>query len=141
MRILELIATVTLPFVYLVSLLLSAYFPNQFILPNLMKLVFIVISVFGLAIWVISYLNLGLSFGVLPKPRRVIKKGLYRYLRHPMYLGISLTFLSLAFLNGSFYGLTYTLLILTPILIFRSILESKEIQKINHYDDLNNHSS
>lgn len=106
-----------------------------------MKLIFVIVSVFGLVMWIISYLNLGLSFGVLPKPRKIIKRGLYRYFNHPMYLGISLTFFSLALLNGSAYGLAYTVFILIPILIFRSVLESREIQKIDHYDDLNNHNS
>ena len=131
MRLLDLTATVTVPFIYLVSLLLSAYFPNQFFLPNLIKLVFVLISVLGLLVWITAYLNIGLSFGVLPKPKKIIRKGLYRYLRHPMYLGISLTLTSLALLKGSIYGLGYTLLVLIPILLIRAHLESREVRKLD----------
>ena len=131
MRLLDLTATVTVPFIYLVSLLLSAYFPNQFFLPNLIKLVFVLISVLGLLVWITAYLNIGLSFGVLPKPKKIIRKGLYRYLRHPMYLGISLTLTSLALLSGSIYGFGYTLFILIPILLIRAHLESREVRKLD----------
>lgn len=95
-----------------------------------MKLIFVMVSVFGLVMWIISYLNLGLSFGILPKPKKITRKGLYRYFDHPMYLGISTTLLSLSLLNGSTYGFVYTLLIPIPILIVRSKLESREIRKI-----------
>ena len=67
----ELAATVTFPFVYSISLLLSAYFPNQFVLPNLIKLPFVLTSILGLLVWITTYFNLGLLFGVLPKPKRL----------------------------------------------------------------------
>ena len=121
-----------MPLIYLISLLPSAYFPNQFLLTNLIKLIFVLVAVLGLLIWITAYLNLGLSFAVLPMPRKIVKKGLYRYLRHPMYLGISATFLSLALLNESVYGLSYTLFILIPILLIRARLESREIKKLSN---------
>lgn len=125
----ELGLTVFIPFVYLTGILISAYFSNDFHLPPFVKLALLLTSLVGVVIWLVSYINLGRSFGVMPKPRNVVKSGLYRYLRHPMYLGIAITSSSLSLLNGSRAGLYYTLLVILPLLLVRAHLEDKQIEK------------
>lgn len=46
-----------------------------------------VIAGIGLIIVIAGKLSLGYSFGLLPANRGVIKRGLYRIIRHPIYLG------------------------------------------------------
>jgi protein-S-isoprenylcysteine O-methyltransferase Ste14 len=49
------------------------------------------VSAAGLAIVVIAKLSLGRSFGLLPANRGVVSSGLYRLVRHPIYLGYLFT--------------------------------------------------
>lgn len=48
-------------------------------------------AAFGLSIVVVGKLSLGWSFGTLPANRGIIERGLYRVVRHPIYLGYILT--------------------------------------------------
>ena len=49
------------------------------------------VSIIGLAIVVAGKVALGRSFGLLPANRGVVFSGLYRVVRHPIYLGYVLT--------------------------------------------------
>jgi protein-S-isoprenylcysteine O-methyltransferase Ste14 len=46
-----------------------------------------IVAGIGLIIVIAGKLSLGYSFGLLPANRGVIKRGLYRIIRHPIYLG------------------------------------------------------
>src|SRR4051812_31099994 len=46
----------------------------------------------GLVIMVIGLASLGRSFGIMPRARGLVKSGLYRWVRHPIYLGEFLAF-------------------------------------------------
>lgn len=51
----------------------------------------ITISAIGLMIVVLGKLSLGRSFGLTPANRGVVCSGLYRFVRHPIYLGYLIT--------------------------------------------------
>ncbi|NTU41487.1 MAG: DUF1295 domain-containing protein [Nitrospirales bacterium] len=44
------------------------------------------ISLFAIIMGILSFLSLGRSFGILPAVREIRTGGLYRFVRHPMYL-------------------------------------------------------
>jgi protein-S-isoprenylcysteine O-methyltransferase Ste14 len=46
----------------------------------------------GLAVMVCGLISLGRSFGVMPRARGLVRTGLYRQIRHPIYLGEFLAF-------------------------------------------------
>jgi protein-S-isoprenylcysteine O-methyltransferase Ste14 len=46
----------------------------------------------GLAVMVCGLLSLGRSFGVMPRARGLVRTGMYRRIRHPIYLGEFLAF-------------------------------------------------
>jgi protein-S-isoprenylcysteine O-methyltransferase Ste14 len=46
----------------------------------------------GLIVMVVGLLCLGRSFGVMPRARGLVQRGLYRWIRHPIYLGEFLAF-------------------------------------------------
>ena len=46
----------------------------------------------GLAVMVCGLISLGRSFGVMPRARGLVRTGLYRRIRHPIYLGEFLAF-------------------------------------------------
>src|SRR5512141_432349 len=47
----------------------------------------VAISAVGLAIVIAGKLTLGRSFGLMPANRGVVSSGVYRFVRHPIYLG------------------------------------------------------
>lgn len=51
----------------------------------------IMISAIGLAVVVMGKLSLGRSFGLTPANRGIVCRGLYRLVRHPIYLGYLIT--------------------------------------------------
>ncbi len=122
--------TVGIPLIYLLNLFLIAFFPNTFMISNILisniaKITGLMISFTGLILWISSMIELGSLFGVLPRKQKKIKTGIYRYLNHPMYIGISMTMLGISLANGSLQGLIFALMILVPILIIRSRMESR----------------
>jgi protein-S-isoprenylcysteine O-methyltransferase Ste14 len=98
---------------------------SNILISNIAKITGLIISFTGLILWISSMIELGSSFGVLPRKQKKTKTGIYRYLNHPMYIGISMTMLGISLANGSLQGLIFTLMILVPILIIRSRMESR----------------
>ena len=59
----------------------------------------ILISAVGLTIVVLGKLSLGRSFGLAPANRGIVRTGLYRVVRHPIYLGYLLTHVGFVIAN------------------------------------------
>lgn len=87
---------------------------------------FIIIS--GLIIWWIGKITLNDAFTAMPKARRLITKGIYSKIRHPIYIGLSLTLLGWLFL---IYSSSLMILIILVIisLIIRGFFEEKVLIK------------
>lgn len=130
----ELFLTVTIPFIYLTNLLIAASHKNDFSFPLFPKIILLTFTVLGLYLWILSYLHLGRSFGVMPRVKKLNRNGLYRRLEHPMYLGIGLTLFCLSLLNGSLAGFFFFLLVVLPLLLIRAIFESTAIRKLRKTD-------
>jgi len=112
---------------YLYNIYLAYTFPKTLYISWLVQLLGFFLAIAGLVFWVVSYINLGWSFGVLPQKQKRVTKGLYRYFKHPMYMGIFLTFLGLSLANMSFIGLLFTVLVISPILLTRAYFEQKKL--------------
>ena len=127
-NIVELVGVVGIPGLYLFNLYLIAYQNTNEQSMSLM-LSGLIIASLGIGIWIYSYISLGRSFGVLPKRQQRVSSGIYRLLKHPMYLGIMMTFVGLATSLGSRTGLIFSILILLPILVIRAKWEEKELAR------------
>lgn len=57
------------------------------------------LAVIGFTISTLAVFDLGSSFGVSPANRGVVRTGLYRYVRHPMYSGYVISELGFVLLN------------------------------------------
>lgn len=125
--VLSFLGTVFIPLLYLLNLWIIAVTPFSLNLMFPVILSGLLIALFGIIFWIISFINLGTSFGVLPQKQKRVKRGLYKHLNHPMYIGIYATFFGLSITNGSWQGLTFLNLILLPILFARAILEERNL--------------
>jgi protein-S-isoprenylcysteine O-methyltransferase Ste14 len=63
------------------------------------------LAIVGFALSTVALLELGPSFGVAAASRREVRTGVYRYLRHPMYVGYALAELGMVVLNPANAGL------------------------------------
>jgi protein-S-isoprenylcysteine O-methyltransferase Ste14 len=120
-------ATLIIPLLYLLNLILIADYPATFSLPVLLRLMGVVLAGIGVVLWVVSMFQLRRSFGVLPQKQKRIRTGMYRYLRHPMYVGILMTFFGLSASVASRPGLLFTLFLMVPLLVGRAILEERQL--------------
>nr|MBI5455466.1 DUF1295 domain-containing protein [Candidatus Levybacteria bacterium] len=126
--VLQFIGTIFVPLLYLENILIAFSNPNSFNITPSLIILGLILALLGLILWVLSYINLGRSFGVLPQKQKRVKKGVYKYLNHPMYIGIWLTFLGLSLANASWQALVFLNLVTTPLLFIRATLEEKQLE-------------
>ncbi len=123
----EFVLTIIIPLLYLLNIQIIAVTPNTVTFSLALNVLGAAIAAMGLAIWIITLINLGKSFGVLPQKQKRVKSGLYKYFNHPMYIGIWCAFLGLSLANNSWPGLVFLNLIMTPLLFFRAYYEDRNL--------------
>ena len=74
-------------------------------------------------------MTLGHSLAVLPGTDRLVTHGVYRYLRHPIYIGVILTLGGLFLACGSTICLIYVFVVVVPLNIFRARAEEVVLQE------------
>ena len=94
----------------------------------------------GMILWILAMLTLGPSLAVLPGTDRLVTRGVYRYLRHPVYVGIVLTLSGLFLACGSIICLVYVLVVVIPLNILRARTEEQVLREqfgepYQHYRD------
>jgi protein-S-isoprenylcysteine O-methyltransferase Ste14 len=90
------------------------------------------LAAFGLSIVVAGKISLGWSFGMLPANRGVTDRGLYRVVRHPIYLGYILTHATFLAAHPSPWNFL-VLLIGDAALIVRTNYEEETLVKDPQY--------
>ena len=125
---LSFVLTIIIPILYLVNIFLAYFIRNSYNGPLTFVVLGIVFAFFGLTFWLISFINIRRVFGVLPQEQKRIRTGIYRYLNHPMYWGIWLTFFGLSLANQSVPSLLFLFIVMTPLLIIRAKLEEKKLK-------------
>ena len=86
----------------------------------------IAIAAIGLIIVVCGKLSLGRSFGLAPANRGVVSTGMYRLMRHPIYLGYLITHVAFVLANPD----GWNLLVLAAVdvaLMFRAVCEEQTL--------------
>lgn len=83
----------------------------------------------GLGLWLWGFFSLGSSFALFTKTDKLVKRGVYKYFKHPIYLGIFFAFSGIALAKGSWRGLLFNLLITTTMNIIRARNEEKAFSK------------
>ena len=80
----------------------------------------------GLIIMVIGLASLGRSFGIMPRARGLVTSGLYRWVRHPIYLGEFLVFLGIMILTVSPVSVA-TYLVFVGLQMYRLVVEEQTL--------------
>jgi protein-S-isoprenylcysteine O-methyltransferase Ste14 len=94
-----------------------------------------IISGIGALVFMIAMLQLNKNLSPFPTPKsnaQLIQNGLYKYVRHPIYTGILLSFMGYAIYVASLYKLIITILLLF-VFIVKSIYEEKKL--IGHFNN------
>jgi protein-S-isoprenylcysteine O-methyltransferase Ste14 len=85
-----------------------------------------VLMTIGLVIMVFGLLSLGRSFGIMPRARGLVQSGLYRWVRHPIYLGEFLVFAGILMLALSPLMIAiYTLFV--GLQVYRLVVEERTL--------------
>ena len=119
---------ILVPSLYLFPLLFAYFGPKNFGF-GYEELVYtgLAIGAAGVVLWILSMLTLGPSLAVLPGTCRLVTCGVYRYMRHPIYVGIVLTLSGLFLACGSKICLAYVFTVVIPLNIFRARAEEKAL--------------
>lgn len=126
------------PFAIFLALAATYYYPVLLLTPGthlIPEWAGVVIQCFGIIGEASAKLSLGRSFGMLPAHRAVVIRGVYRFVRHPMYFGYSLSFIGFLLTNFGWRNLIiYSVLFV--ILGFRIHLEEKVLREADpSYND------
>jgi protein-S-isoprenylcysteine O-methyltransferase Ste14 len=92
------------------------------------------ISGCGLLVVIAGKLSLGRSFGLMPANRGVVSTGLYRLVRHPIYMGYLVCHLGVLAANVSTWNVL-TLVIADVALMIRALYEERVLAQDPAYRD------
>lgn len=94
----------------------------------------VAVTAVGLMIVVVGKISLGRSFGLTPANRGVVSTGLYRFVRHPIYLGYLITHVGFVVANPANWNLL-VLAMADVALLFRARLEERTLSADEAYRD------
>jgi protein-S-isoprenylcysteine O-methyltransferase Ste14 len=83
------------------------------------------VSGLSLACWTVATMRRGILGAIKPVAGGVMRSGPYRYVRHPLYVGIALGLIGLALGRGSTWGSAAAVLIFVPSAVVRALREER----------------
>ena len=89
-------------------------------------------SIFGLAIVIAGKVTLGRSFGLMPANRGIVSSGVYRVVRHPIYLGYLITHVAFLFATPSAWNIAI-LVVGDTALLLRAVCEEQTLARDAQY--------
>ena len=92
----------------------------------------VALSAAGLAIVIVGKVTLGRSFGLMPANRGVVSSGVYRLVRHPIYLGYLVTHVAFLAANPSVWNIT-ALVAADAALLARAVCEEATLARDERY--------
>ncbi len=90
------------------------------------------LSAAGLAIVIAGKVTLGRSFGLMPANRGIVSAGLYRLVRHPIYLGYLITHVAFLLATPSPWNVA-ALLAADAALLARAVCEEQTLSRDERY--------
>src|SRR6476646_2574525 len=105
--------------------------PSQ-VTPLLSPTLTVIASVAGLAIVIAGKMTLGRSFGLMPANRGVVSSGVYRVVRHPIYLGYLITHVAFLVATPSAWNIA-ALVAADAALLLRAVCEEQTLSRDSQY--------
>jgi len=102
--------------------------------PMLGQAMTVTASVIGLGIVIAGKVTLGRSFGLMPANRGIVCTGIYRVVRHPIYLGYLITHVAFVFANPSAWNVS-VLMIGDAALLLRAVCEEQTLARDTRYQE------
>ena len=102
------------------------------IAPIAPEVVTVALSALGLLVVIGGKLSLGRSFGLIPANRGIVSTGLYRVVRHPIYLGYLITHVAFVAANPTMWNVA-TLLMADLALVARAVCEEQTLARDEAY--------
>jgi protein-S-isoprenylcysteine O-methyltransferase Ste14 len=96
------------------------------------ELATVAVSAAGLVLVIAGKLSLGRSFGLMPANRGVVSTGLYRLVRHPIYLGYLITHYAFVAANATMWN-AIILVTADLALMARAVCEEKTLARDADY--------
>ncbi len=94
----------------------------------------VLLSGVGLLVVIAGKLSLGRSFGLMPANRGIVSTGLYRVVRHPIYLGYLVTHLAFVAANATMWNVV--LLVTADLaLMARAVCEERTLARDPQYQE------
>ena len=90
------------------------------------------IGAVGLLVVIGGKLSLGRSFGLIPANRGIVSSGLYRLIRHPIYLGYLITHVAFVAANPTFWNL-FVLVVADLAQLARAVCEERTLAQDQAY--------
>ena len=98
------------------------------VLPLAPEFVTVLLSAAGLLVVIGGKVSLGRSFGLIPANRGIVSSGLYRVVRHPIYMGYLITHVAFVLANPTFWNLM-TLVAADLGLMLRAVCEERTLAR------------
>ncbi len=92
------------------------------------------LSAAGLSVVIGGKLSLGRSFGLMPANRGIVSTGLYRLVRHPIYMGYLITHVGFLLANATFWNVLIFLAADITLMI-RAVYEERVLARDPAYRD------
>jgi len=89
-------------------------------------------SIVGLAVVIAGKMTLGRSFGLMPANRGVVSSGIYRVVRHPIYLGYLITHVAFLLATPSAWNIA-ALFAADAALLLRAVCEEQTLSRDSRY--------
>jgi protein-S-isoprenylcysteine O-methyltransferase Ste14 len=106
-------------------------------IPEPIRIIGLTLSLFGLVIVILPIISMGKNISPFPEPVKnatLIIKGIYRYIRHPMYSGILVGLFGYSLYSENILRLMIVSL-LTVLFIFKTVYEEQALAtKFSGYD-------
>lgn len=80
-------------------------------------------------LWAVSVLRSGVVGRIEPRRLRIVTHGAYRYIRHPVYVGLVLVLLGVSLRLRSWPGIAATALLFLPCAVYRARREEHALEE------------
>ena len=118
-------------------MVLSYFVKSDFLVPIIfLKPLGFGLFILGMMLFTFAVATLKGAFlgNVKPVTETLVTTGLYKYVRHPVYLGMVISVLGLALGMKSFWGLLCAIVIFVPLGIYRAKLEENALAEAFRYE-------